>query len=234
VQEAAGTHVEPRPWWATKSWLAVFFVVASVAGFAVGVFAPIVSQQQISKEQRRLEQRLAQSTGHIENLSRRVEVSKLLFDHYFGKSAAQQNAVITYLQYQFPEDLSQKSLQGVLATEGKKQARARLTKSVAAIKQVSGTMLERAAAYEHAGFEAVVRRDLASARSSFLQAYAAYPTYHNVDEISHKLLTRELIKRYQSGSQQEREGILKDVASRLLTTYAWGVPADLTPRLEAL
>src|SRR5262245_769447 len=119
--------VEPRPWWATRSWFARLFVVASIVGLGVGVFAPIMSQREISRNQQALEQSLAQANQRIEDMGRKVEVSRLLFDHYFGKPTAQQTAVITYLRFQFPAYLSDRSVKSMLGSTAKPETKKRLT-----------------------------------------------------------------------------------------------------------
>lgn len=221
------------PWWATKSWLALVFVVASVAGFLLGVFGPILSQQKISKDQRALEKRIAESSQRVESLSRRVEVSRLLFDHYFGKSTQQQKAVITYLRYQFPEDLGRKSLQAVLTTEGTRETRSTITRSVASIKRVGRSKLDHAIGQERLGFQALSSGELDKARTAFLAAFAAFPTYHNVDEISQRVLTADKVSQYAKLSPGDHKVMLGDVIGKILSVYSWGIPPDLRPRLEA-
>jgi hypothetical protein len=53
---------------------------------------------------------------------------------------------------------------------------------------------------ERDGFHAILKGDLEQARRLFGNAYRAYPTYHNVDEIYHQLLSAERVKTYNSAS----------------------------------
>jgi hypothetical protein len=235
-----------RPWWTRKSGIAALFVAGSIAGFLVSVAAPLVSnqkladqqaklQRQIARDQQTTQRKLADVSAKLENQNRKVEVSRLLFEHYFGKPANEQRAVISYLTYQFPGDMSRKSVQAILVVTARKKTEVRreVTKSVASIKRVAVSNLQRAVAAERAGLRAVIAGDLATAAKEFGSAYDAYPTYHNVDEISRKVLA-PAVSGWRSGSPELREQLVRRTAGTIVSEYAWGIPEDLKPRLEKL
>ena len=238
---AGGT--ENRPWWTRRSGPALLFVAGSLAGFFLSVFAPVLSDWRISGKQRDLEESIATanqqieklnrlSTERVQTLGRQVEISRLLFDHYFGKTPGEQTAVISYLRFQFPADLNKKSLQAILNTAAKGRVRQVITQSVASVQLVREPKLVQATRQERSGFVALINGDLAKACAAFRAAYRAYPTYHNVDEISNRLLTSKRVADFSHASPARREAILRATLADILTSYSWGIPLDLRPRLE--
>jgi hypothetical protein len=225
---------ESRPWWTRRSGIALVFVVGSVLGFMLNVFVPVVSQQRISKQQRRLDRRIADSTRQVEDLSRKLELSRLLFDHYFGKSAIEQKAVIGYLQIAFPRDLGDKRLLAVLGSVDKPEVAKVITRIAASVKRVPTSRLARASKHEAEGFKALIAKDLPRARAEFLAAYGAYPTYHNVDEISHRVLTERLAATFARSPTPQQDATIARVVRQILSTYSWGIPANLRGGLESL
>jgi hypothetical protein len=224
----------PRPWWSSASWLGVVFVVGTVGGFLLNVLAPLASQEKISKQDRELSARIAAANNHLNSLDRRVEVTRLLFDHYFGKQASEQKAALTYLRYQFPEDLGDKRLQAILVVEAKEPAvRRQIASSVASIHRVGTRGLNSAVALERAGLQALIAEDLPRAQRLFRQAYADFPTYHNVDEISRRVLTDARVRGYHQATEQSaRDRIAAGVLSEVLSSYSWGIPPDLRSRMQ--
>ena len=91
-----------------------------------------------------------------------------------------------------------------------------------------------AATAERAGFEAIVHRNLPDARSDFGKAYSASPTYHNVDEIYHLVLTDDRIKQYAKASKDQQSALLRTVAQEILKDYSWGLPANLNEDFRQL
>ena len=65
-------------------------MVASIAAFVLSVGVPAISHWLDQKAQEGADKR----AGEDRDLARKVQVSKLLFDHFFGKAAAEQNTVI--------------------------------------------------------------------------------------------------------------------------------------------
>jgi hypothetical protein len=233
-----GAAMAMRRWQTTKSRSAFIFAAGSVVGFFLTLFVPVVSDWKNNADQRKLEKQIAitnqrlqtlnrVSTEKTEKLGRQVEITRLLFDHYFGKPAGEQTAVVSYLRFQFPTDLGRKSLQAILNQGAHRSIRTKITRSVASVQQVGQTSLNRAVKQERLGFVALIRRDLIRARTAFVAAYRAYPTYHNVDEISHRVLSQ---KRFETYSQRR---LLKLALSEILTKYSWGIPPALLPHLQA-
>jgi hypothetical protein len=209
-------------------------------GTLLTVFVPAFSsteqrnvEKQIAKANQQLESLNRLSAERTQNLSRQVEITRLLFDHYFGKPAGEQTAVVSYLRFQFPRDLSRKSLQAILNQSAKHGVRTKITRSVAVVERVRVSNRNTAVAQERIGFLSLVEGDLPNAKRAFGAAYRAFPTYHNVDEISHRVLTGKLVMTYSQAPPALQQRILKFVLSEILSTYSWGIPRDLLPRMQA-
>lgn len=91
----------------------------------------------------------------------------------------------------------------------------------------SATRGERAAAFERAGFEAILDRDFEAALKAFTEARKTWSTYHNVAEIQRHL------------AKLEKQGTPLDAAKwaaidrTILTEFSWGMPPDLRERFRA-
>lgn len=230
--------VQDRPWWTSGSRWALAFLVASNVALLLTVFVPAFSEWQ----DRHLQDAIAESDRtqqrQLGTLNRQVEITRLLFDHFFGRPANEQHAVVSFLSVQFPHDLRQDSLNAILIVAAKDRSVARqIKKSVALIEKqkrpLTQSKVDRAPTQERRGFVALIDGRLADARAAFLAAYKAYPVYHNVDEISHTVLTDRKIADYNAASAARRQTILKDTIDVILTTYSWGIPPDLLRRLKA-
>src|ERR1051326_2704174 len=112
-------NLQDRPWWTTRSKAALIFVAGSIVGFALTLLVPVVADWKTNQDQRKLEKQIALANQRIQTLSRvsterkeklgrQGEITLRLFDHYFGKPAGEQTAVVSYLRFQFPTDLSTK------------------------------------------------------------------------------------------------------------------------------
>jgi hypothetical protein len=216
-----------RPWWARRSPLAIAFVVASIAAFVLSVGVPAISHWLDQKAQEGADKR----AGEDRDLARKVQVSKLLFDHFFGKDTAEQNTVIIYLSREFPGDFASPSLQAVLNLAAKPKVKPQLTRSFASAKHIGQTALERAVAQEKTGFEALGNGDVIAAKRAFAAAYNAFPTYHNVDEILHKALGPATAD-FARASAATRDARLAGALDDILTTYSWGMPHGARTDLE--
>jgi len=230
--------IDDRPWWARRSLVAVLFVTASVAGFLLKVVLPAQSSHEdrvvrtnISDKDRQARTALAEKNGEIQSLSRRVAVSRLLFDHFFGKDAREQRAVVTYLSVEFSKDFLGDSLPAILKAGADPQLKHEITRATVSARRRL-TKHEQAISQERAGFRFLAGGDLVNAKSAFAAAYAAYPEYHNVDEITHKVLT-PVLPAYARATSVQRRALLAKALDDVLTTYAWGIPRDLLPRLQA-
>jgi hypothetical protein len=238
---AKATRIQEQPWWTSGSKYALAFIVASNVAVLLTIFVPEFSnwkdrhlQQQISKSDRNQQREIAKANQGLETLNRQVEVTRLLFDHFFGKPPKEQTAVIRYLTYQFPQDLRKKSLQAILVLEANPGVERQIVTSVAAVQihPVGQSKLDVAVGQERAGFLSLIKGNLPKAKEAFMVAYRAYATYHNVDEISNIVLAPSQIARYREASPKQRPGILKERIGLILTTYSWGIPPDLVPRLK--
>jgi hypothetical protein len=236
--------VAERPWWTTRSLVAVIFVVGSVAGFLLQVVLPLKSGEHISKDQqktqerisdknRRLQIQLAQSQARVAALDRRVGVSELLLDHFFGKDAREQTAVVKYMRYQFRSDFQTGSLQAILTAGAHPKVKPVIVQSLASAGGVGQSGLNAAVREERAGFGRLIAGDLVGAKKAFAAAYNAFPTYHNVDEISNKVLAGDLVAGYARADSTVRRAHLKHALSKILTAYSWGIPSSMRPRLQA-
>lgn len=240
--ERSTTPVQDQPWWTTGSKYAIGFLVLSNLAVLLTIFVPALSQWRdrhlqdvIATSDRKQQKQIAVANQTLESLNRQVELSRLLFDHFFGKPSSEQTAVINYLTYQFPKDLRKKSLQAILFVEAKPAVKKQIAQSVASIqpRPLGQRSVNSGVANERVGFQALVNGDLEKARTAFLKAYRAYPEYHNVDEISHKVLTKSLIAKYKQGGSGKRKAIQKQTVGLILSTYSWGIPTDLLPKLRA-
>lgn len=82
--------------------------------------------------------------------------------------------------------------------------------------------LEKAKAKESAGFNYLLKRDLKNALASFQEAENAYPSYHNVYELS-KLLRRQ-------NENPDWKAIYREIA----TQYRWGMSAEMIEQFKKL
>lgn len=81
---------------------------------------------------------------------------------------------------------------------------------------------------ERRGFEALLKRDVTTARKAFDAAYASYPEYHNVKEI------RSILNSKRAALANPRSREWDQLHQRILTDLSWGMPADLRPRFRSL
>ena len=223
--EPTAPRLQERPWWTARSRWALAFIVASNLAVLATIFVPEFSHW----KDRHLQQAIAAANRNVEAQSRQVEVTRLLFDHFFGKSAQEQKAVVEYLRFQFPHDLRTRSVQAILLAEIRPPLKRTVDVSVASVQAhpVSESRLDRATRLERAGFASLVAGHLAAARQAFLDAFAVYPTYHNVDELAHRVLPAALARHGEPAS-----AVLKDTIGVVLTTYSWGIPPDLLAALR--
>ena len=167
----------------------------------------------------------------IESEKRRIEVTRLLFENYFGKPAEQQAATVDYLVALFPKEL--KDLQPLLISRAADNAVvSKVDAAVATTTDVSVSEAESAAQLEREGFQAIIAGDLPSARKYFGTAYSLFPTYHQVDEIYRRVLTEDLISAFERGSAADRESLHQQVLRALRDDYSWGIPADLKQQIR--
>jgi septal ring factor EnvC (AmiA/AmiB activator) len=83
------------------------------------------------------------------------------------------------------------------------------------------------------GFRAILEGDLENARRLFEAAYNAYPTYHNVDEIYHQVLTQDRVRTYNIGSSNEKQSIQREIMQEIVENYSWGMPEDLLDEMKS-
>src|SRR5262249_30092524 len=162
-------RLQERPWWTARSRWALAFIVASNLAVLATIFVPEFSHW----KDRHLQQSISKANRNVETLNRQVEVTRLLFDHFFGKSAKEQKAVVDYLRYQFPHDLRTKSVQAIVFAEIRPPLKRTVDVSVAAVQPhpVSESRLDRAARLERVGFQRLVAGRLAASQEAFLGAY---------------------------------------------------------------
>jgi hypothetical protein len=86
---------------------------------------------------------------------------------------------------------------------------------------------EQAAAFERAGFEAILERRLDDAIRAFERAREAWPEYHNVDEIANYLARMQVTQ----GPLDAADWAA--IERTMLTRYSWGMPVDLRDEFRA-
>ncbi|WP_348257385.1 hypothetical protein [Leptolyngbya sp. AS-A6] len=89
-----------------------------------------------------------------------------------------------------------------------------------------------AQASESAGFEALLAGNLSQAKDYFGQAYEAFPTYHNVDEIYNTVLTQSTVDRFNSADAADQKAMLRQIYQTILDNYAWGAPREVIDQME--
>ena len=94
-------------------------------------------------------------------------------------------------------------------------------------KSTDVTAVTAASKSEQAGFQALLTGDLAQARKDFGQAYNAFPYYHNVDEIYHKVLTPKIVDEYQKANPSRKKELLLSIYKMIVDRYSWGAPPEV-------
>ena len=89
------------------------------------------------------------------------------------------------------------------------------------------TRADEAAAFERAGFEAILDRRLDDAIAAFESARAAWPDYHNVDKIAAYLVRIKTVEEPLDAARWEA------IDRTILTRYSWGIPAHLRDAFRA-
>jgi hypothetical protein len=88
-----------------------------------------------------------------------------------------------------------------------------------------------AANSEARGFNALLRMDLDGAVDAFSEAEEAWPEYHNVAEI-HRLLVTIREEAGAASNETGTEQLWKELYTTLLTSYSWGMSADIRQRMR--
>ena len=83
---------------------------------------------------------------------------------------------------------------------------------------------------EMAGFQALLDGNLSQAGVYFGQAYAAFPTYHNVDEINR--LIQANLDDFNQADATKREDILHQMYKSILDSYSWGAPPEVLAQMQ--
>lgn len=79
---------------------------------------------------------------------------------------------------------------------------------------------------ERSGFKALLNRDMPSALKAFDEAYAAFPTFHNVDEI------RKLLQLKYSKLSPKDEDRWQELYSTIVKQHSWLGPSDLLQQMK--
>lgn len=201
----------------------------------------LATQKSLEAEKARLTKEVeaakVEASRMIEQDKKGVEVTKLFFDGYQGKPAAEQTQTLDILVTLYPDHfIDVQKLLFKQAANAQVKTRVKTAEVTAVNLSRSGgqTKADVAAAAERSGFQAIIRRDLRKARSDFEKAYKAFPTYHSVDEIYHRVLSEDLLGRYSAASPQRKEILLAQLTKEILLKYGWGIPDDLRPGLQKL
>jgi hypothetical protein len=80
---------------------------------------------------------------------------------------------------------------------------------------------------ERAGFQALLERDLDAAIANFDEARLLWPEYHNVAEIA------QLLRSRRDRLGDPRSDAWPQLYREILTSYSWGLPADLRDAIRA-
>ena len=91
----------------------------------------------------------------------------------------------------------------------------------------AATHADETAAFEQAGFQAILDRRLDEAIEAFERARAAWPDYHNVDEIA------AYLTRVRATGEPLDAAAWAAIDRTILTRYSWGMPAHLRDAFRA-
>lgn len=167
-------------------------VIASILIPAAQVFAPVVqeylttdmkldTEKEVTRARLALEESLATE-------KQREQVADILLNRYIDQDSTDQRAAVAIIVGLFPRFA--KDLEDAFARYAStERIKNEVEEQVAVLKNIERNDLEIARTEERAGFEALLIGDPITAKTHFNAAYAAYPTYHNVDEIRRKLDT---------------------------------------------
>jgi hypothetical protein len=195
-------------------------------------------ERQKSEQSIQLERAKNDNAIRAENNRNRNEVNKLFVDSYRDAKPDKQLQTVEILVTLYPDEFVgvAKLFQTNAATP---RVKARVQKAEESAQKLaqrpsaaeSKSKVPTAASEELLGFRLVIKGDLAGARTHFNKAYGIFPTYHNVDEISHHVLNERLIASYKAADPAGARDIHRKVASVIVKDYSWGIPRS---ELEAL
>jgi hypothetical protein len=148
------------------------------------------------------------------------ELADIVLTHYIGKSPSDQSRAIVIITVLFPDQTLglQEALNRYAAND---TIRAEAEAAVAKVVGVGESRLQTARSAEQMGFQALALGDIAQAHAHFNDAYAAYPTYHNVDEIKQKLDT------FSDQGPKARAILLNGIVRE----NSWRMPAEVKGRI---
>lgn len=188
------------------------------------VFAPAV-QEYLTQDKRIETDSLVQANRlamerESSMQSHKEQLADIVLKYYVGKSADDQSRAIVIIKVLFPHQTE--GLQEALARWAVNDTiRAEADVAVAEASGVAEATLQSAQANEQSGFEALASGDIEQAKVHFSAAQAAYPTYHNVDEIKQKLDTF-------SGQGPQARALL---FNGIVRENAWRMPAEVKGRI---
>jgi hypothetical protein len=176
-----------------------------------------------------------------ENNHNRLEVNRLFLENYQGAKATEQLRTVRILITLYPDEFIgvAKLFQINAATPKVKDKVQRAEESAQKLAKrpsaaESSSKVPTAASEELLGFQLIIKGELAAARVHFNKAFVIFPTYHNVDEISHKVLNERLVASYEAANPADRRDRLHKVASVMVTDYSWGIPRNELQALRKL
>jgi len=172
----------------------------------------------------------------------RFEVNKLFLGHYQNASATVQRHTIDILVTLYPEQFV--SVAKIFHTAAQTpQIRDEIQRAASAAAETgkflaSGLTALNAsssdvATLEGQAFTALVSGDIVNAKKLFLKAYDIFPTYHNVDEISHIVLTTQVVSEYSTADSAGRSRLLKQILRTVIHDYSWGSSPALLNQMQS-
>jgi hypothetical protein len=189
----------------TTSRLGLAAIIASVCIPAAQVVAPLVLEWYTSNLQ-------ARTNKGIELDKHKEQVAKLVLDSYLDQEAEKQEATLAVLKVFFPEYMADTTMLKALSKTAVNAAVAeKVDEATATASKVQPSNRDIARDAENAGFVALKQGNIPSARTYFDKAKAAYPTYHNVDEIARTL------KAANTGDKASEEAAIETIAAQ----YSW-------------
>lgn len=215
-----------------NAWLGIGVTLLAIGTSAVNIWLTIHNtqteerikaiQEGIEVARLRIQQDAAELEKSKEKTSRYIFVKTLLNDAVDDARSDKKMLTINLIRLALT-DQEVKQLFTGLALSSNKDLRATGVEGLGAIKKEQNSS-ELASQREREGFISLRDKRYDEALSSFKKAYEAFPTYHNVDEITQLLMKEQ--SNFKDPVSQRR------ILAEILEKYSWGIPSDLVKSLQ--
>lgn len=215
-----------------NAWLGIGVTLLAIGTSAVNIWLTIHNaqteerikaiQQGIEVARLRIQQDAAELEKSKEKTSRYIFVKTLLNDAVGDAKPDKKMLTINLIRLALTDPEAKQLFTG-LAFTSNKDLRATGVEGLGTIKKEQNSS-ELASRREREGFISLRDKRYDAALSSFKKAYEAFPTYHNVDEITQLLMKEQY--NFKDPVAQRR------ILTEILEKYSWGIPSDLVESLQ--